>query len=604
MKTLRLFLLLLSPVILYSQEKGYVEPSKLPEVFPHPLFEYAFDKPADTAKWAEMPSGLHASFGSIDDIYYRREVPSLELSLEWSSTAWRGERVSAIIVLWTKDTINQVRLKKSELRNKNGHSISTDNIRLKFVRYVISNYPYESHDSEGSLSNVTGTWLLPDVLENIERMDLPGTTARPVWLSVDIPHNTVPGLYEGKIAVEAEGGINIPLTLKLEVQNATVPEPNDWKFRLDLWQNPWVLAWHNNLELWSEPHKQLLKSHLKLLADAGGKFITTYAIHSPWMDNSYRIEDTMIEWVKKADDTWSFDYTIFDEYVDLAMECGITDAITLYTMIPWKYRVRYIDEKTGDYTWDYWPPESRKFKEFWHLFLDDFRQHLEEKGWFEKTYIGINENPLKDTKATIEVLKSHSPDWKITYAGHWHPELDSLIDDYCSIIDRTPEKDEVRNRKQNGFTSTFYVCTHPNRPNNFTFSPSAENTWMGWMAAAYGYNGFLRWAYDAWTADPLRDTRHTLWPAGDCFLVYPGAKSSIRYERLREGIVDYEKIMILQETLKKKKDTQSKKSLKELEEVLTRFTYETVLEEKARYPVNEGKELLNRLTREIFPSGK
>ena len=74
----------------------------------------------------------------------------------------------------------------------------------------------------------------------------------------------------------------------------------------------------------------LLKQHLKHYADAGGTYITTYGVHSPWSDNSYMIEGGMIEWIKKADGTWAFDYKIFDEYVELAMECGIDEAITLY----------------------------------------------------------------------------------------------------------------------------------------------------------------------------------------------------------------------------------------------------------------------------------
>ena len=32
------------------------------------------------------------------------------------------------------------------------------------------------------------------------------------------------------------------------------------------------------------------------------------------------------------------------------------------------------------------------------------------------------------------------------------------------------------------------------------------------------------------------------WPSGDCFLVYPGNRSSIRFERLRDGIEEYEKV--------------------------------------------------------------
>jgi hypothetical protein len=38
-----------------------------------------------------------------------------------------------------------------------------------------------------------------------------------------------------------------------------------------------------------------------------------------------------------------------------------------------------------------------------------------------------------------------------------------------------------------------------------------------------------------------------LWPAGDTFMVYPGGHSSIRFEKLREGIVDYEKIRLLRD---------------------------------------------------------
>ena len=100
-------------------------------------------------------------------------------------------------------------------------------------------------------------------------------------------------------------------------------------------------------------------------------------------------------------------------------------------------------------------------------------------------------------------------------------------------------------RRRAGKPTTYYVCCNPLRPNTFTFSPPAEAHWLGLYAAAKGYTGFLRWAYDSFTEDPFFDTQHTTWPAGDCFVVYPGARSSIRFERLREGIQDFEKIRIL-----------------------------------------------------------
>ena len=102
------------------------------------------------------------------------------------------------------------------------------------------------------------------------------------------------------------------------------------------------------LQPWSDAHRALLKQHLKLYADAGGKYITTYAVHSPWQDNSYMIEGGMIDWIKRNDGSWAFDYRIFDEYVSLAMEAGINKAITIYTPLPWANRFRYLDERTGN----------------------------------------------------------------------------------------------------------------------------------------------------------------------------------------------------------------------------------------------------------------
>ncbi len=392
------------------------------------------------------------------------------------------------------------------------------------------------------------------------------------------------------------------MEVTIHVQQQTLPAPQDWKFRLDLWQNPWVVASYFHVEPWSEEHKLLLRKHLKLYAQAGGKYITTYAVHSPWSDNSYALEGTMIGWLKTAAGSWRFDYSIFDQYVELAMDAGVREAITIYTPIPWGNRFRYLDEGSGNFITETWSPKSPEFKAIWDVFLSDLKAHLEHKGWFGKTYLGINENPLDLTLAAAKVIKEHSRDWKITYAGDWHPELSSLLNDYSTIITREPGVTNVQDRARNGFTTTYYVCCNPPQPNNFVFSTPVEGRYMGWYAAACGYSGFLRWAYDAWPADPMRDARHTLWPAGDCFLVYPGGNSSIRFEKLREGIVDYEKIRLLRESASRASNESAKKLIENLEEHLSRFIAEPDYT-KRDYDVprmtealTEGKRLLDRLS--------
>jgi hypothetical protein len=47
------------------------------------------------------------------------------------------------------------------------------------------------------------------------------------------------------------------------------------------------------------------------------------------------IEGGMIDWLKRKDGSWKFDYNIFEQYVQLAMSAGIDKAITIYTPVPW-----------------------------------------------------------------------------------------------------------------------------------------------------------------------------------------------------------------------------------------------------------------------------
>ena len=70
-------------------------------------------------------------------------------------------------------------------------------------------------------------------------------------MMVDVPRGTVPGTYKGQVEVRAKGKAPQLLNLEIVVQNQLLPYPKDWKYRLDLWQNPWAVAWYNHVEPWS-----------------------------------------------------------------------------------------------------------------------------------------------------------------------------------------------------------------------------------------------------------------------------------------------------------------------------------------------------------------
>ena len=585
-------------------QPGQIDAGRIPVPQAHGQAEHALDTPSDPAGWASEEAGLHAAFGTTDELYLRSELPSLKgRGQSWSATGWRGERLNAQVLVWSSDALDQIRVTASDLTNVTGQVIDRRHFGISVVRYVVSNFPRGAKGFTCDVNNESA-FLVPDRLEPLERFDLPPRTVRPVWVSCPIPLDAQPGEYRGTLCIQSsKHRTTMPVTIK--VQSLMLPQPQDWQFRLDLWQNPWVVAWFFRVPPWSDEHLALLRKHLRTYADAGGKYITTYAVHSPWSDNSYTLEGAMIEWIKRADGSWTFDYRIFDQYVGLAMQCGIDRAITIYTPLPWGYRFRYLDAASGNHCEEVWPPDSEHFKSVWTAFLDDLKPHLVQRGWLDRTYLGINENPLEHTRAAIQVIKQHSKDWRITYAGDWHPELSALIDDYSAVISREPRREDVRTRSVRGHTTTFYVCCNPPRPNTFVFSAPVESRYLGWHAAAGGYDGFLRWAYDAWPEDPVRDARHRLWPAGDCFLVYPGGYSSIRFEKLREGIVDWEKIRILRSLVSPSSNPNARSFIEQLDAHLSglpldpdysKRDYDVV---KVTEAVRKGVQILEALTDEI-----
>jgi hypothetical protein len=104
-------------------------------------------------------------------------------------------------------------------------------------------------------------------------------------------------------------------------------------------------------------------------------------------------------------------------------------------------------------------------------------------------------------------------------------------------------------------------------------------------------DGYLRWAYNSWTKQPLTDSRFTAWPAGDTYQVYPGPLSSIRFEKLIEGIQDYEKIQILKKEYRNKKQTAK---LNQLEAALQQFKIGSLAKTPAAEMVAKAKGLLNQ----------
>ncbi len=499
--------------------------------------EFADPKPAPAEAWQGVKN-MNFGWGSVDVRYQRNAVPTLEKSV--SLYAWKGERVNAQAVLTTPKAVQSMTVKVSDLKNGK-HTIPASAVKAYFVRYVMSDYFTTKADS----------CLMADRLEPATgSMALDAQTLRPLWLDIRVPQKAESGKYKGTLTATCDGEeMAIPFTV--EVGKRTLPEPSKWKFHLDLWQNPYSVARHYNVPLWSQKHFDLMRPVMTMLAEAGQKIITTSIIKHPWNGQTEHPFESMIGKKKNIDGTWDYNYKIFDMWVEFMMSCGITQQIDCYSLLPWHLMFEYFDEAENCTHQVKLIPGTKEYEDYILPFLKDFAAHLRQKGWFEKTCIAMDERPVEQLEPAYALLNKADKGWKVKGAIHYFgPEQAERMKEISFAYDQPLLPDaQLNSHHAKGNLATFYTCCGPQRPNTFVFSNPAEAAFLCWHAAAAYFDVYLRWAYNSWVNNQLVDARFRTWPAGDCFMVYPGG-SSIRMERLVEGIQDFEKIQILRSELK------------------------------------------------------
>lgn len=570
--------------------------TKKADIFPLGHYEELTDtKPHDSdAAWAKLAQPTQLSWASIDTRYRRLDIPQVKTQNAVSLKAWRGERVNAQALLWTNVDLDDVQITVTDLRSPDA-VIPASALRTNFVRYVMTDEL--NKDGSGCGQRNPADWdssVVADVLDINKTLPVRRNTTQPIWANVWVPQDAKPGNYTAQITVSGKNLKPMSLQLKLQVINRTLPSPQQWTTNLDLWQNPYAVARYYKVPLWSKAHFDAMRPIMKMLADAGQYSITTSIMHKPWNGQTEDHYDSMVTRIKHIDGSWTFDYAVFDRYVEFMMnDVGINRLIACYTMIPWDLRFDYYDEATNRMKFVKAKPGDNAYTEYWGTFLRDFARHLRQKGWFDKTCIAMDERPMKDMQAAIKVIKDADKDYKISLAGIYHDEIERDLYYYCIAYGNDFPPEVLARRRAEGKISTYYTCCTEGFPNTFTFSPPAEAAWMAVHALGGNYDGYLRWSYNSWTRDPLRDSRFRTWAAGDTYCIYPGPRSSIRFERLIEGLQICEKIVQLRKEYTR---TGQKAKLQKLNKMVKKFTPQVVPASKralAAPMVKEIEQLLN-----------
>ena len=224
-------------------------------------------------------------------------------------------------------------------------------------------------------------------------------------------------------------------------------------------------------------------------ADAGQKIITATLMHKPWNGQTEDYFDTMVTWMKRADGTWSFDYTIFDRWVEFMMSVGIDKQINCYSMVPWELSFQYYDQATNSLKFVKTAPGEEAYEEMWVAMLSSFSKHLKEKGWFDICAIAMDERPMEVMQKTLKVIRKADPDFKVSLAGNYHAEIEPDLYDYCIVIGQNfPEEVRLRRVAENKRTN-YYTCCTEAHPNTFTFSDPAEAVWISYYSSKKHLDG-------------------------------------------------------------------------------------------------------------------
>ncbi len=529
MKTIILFLYLFFSCVLMSCTEG------LPKDY--------WSNNEDTAPVEE--ESILGSFESKYKRYYKGQRFENEVNKIWRDTVWKNDRCHKQLVLWSNEKkYTDLSYEVSDLLSGDSR-ISSAAVRLRFPSYVEGD---EKSFVCGEYVN-RNTVLIADALSEEKPVTLSVYDPMKIWITIDTPKNIPAGIYVGNISIKSKGEIKNSFKIELCVVDHVLPDVKDWNFHLDLWQFPFQLASlcnesGNKVEIFSDKYFEMVKPFYLLLADAGQKCITTYI-----KDGAFRDGQSMVKWIKKNDGGWTFDYTNFDKFVYKMIEWGIDSQINCFSLVGWNKNIKYYDESGSLCDLEVEIGED-SYKNIWNSFLNSFYTHLTEKGWFERTVLYMDEINQEQMSKVVAMIKEHNESWKIGLSGS---DIDSSIEaklyDYSTIIGY--------NRSSSNAISTFYTSCSQQYPNSYVTKENnpAEMVWMAWHAKAKNLSGYLRWAYDYWTKpDPL-DIQDGGNASGDFSIIYRTDNtlaskpvSSIRFELLREGIQDFEKIRILNDT--------------------------------------------------------
>lgn len=432
-------------------------------------------------------------------------------------------------------------------------SIPREQIRLFLVHYVLCSAPSSPVGSAGfwpdALAPLTDPFSMAAEFRRAVRN-------RPVWVDVFIPSNANPGDYEGALRVTQHGKPVSEIRLRLKVYGYALPAETHLITYMGLSASR--LARFHDVPPASEQARRLLMRYHQFLYENRME---------PWFNELLEPE------IERAggEIRLRFDRPTYEQYLNRWR----TKRVVLEAA-PARLRRMLEGEPFSE-------PFNRQARSYLAQVADWFRQN----GWLDRLVFNspIDEpntaEQYEETRRWARLVREAAPGvpFLVTEAPvPDRPEWGTLtgfathFSVHGNALNRPDVLEAIRIEQKKGGEITWYISCDQKfpQPNYFIDGPAMDPVLVPWITWRLGLNGVLYWALDFWsqTVDPWLNPNTYLsgffcsggWVLnGEGSLLYPGSRvrrytgqrdvdgpvSSIRFELLREGIEDYERLWML-----------------------------------------------------------
>lgn len=341
---------------------------------------------------AEEPPGLISWTDDGFKRYAQTEAapdePSQSISLEAARNEY--ERGQIVVKSDAQDfTITAVEF--TPLKNADGGQIAVENLAYHFALYEV-NIPTD-HCGMPWEPSMQGKPLyakdsMCDALSNAASISVAKGCNQPIYLEVYVPADTQPGFYEGQVTVKTSLG-DIQKELTVQVYSATVPELEDAGFTYFNWMTDIAQGYYTEWNAFTSYY-----DIEDVNADGTDFTQDFYDILNNWAEiaTDHRQNMVMISTTAlldaanskvDGDGHYTFDWTLFDKYVDVWLNHGVTRLAGIH----FGYHAKDVmlkDDGKGNaaFAWESYSVDQVKYdkaKDNWYRqYLPALAEHLEK----------------------------------------------------------------------------------------------------------------------------------------------------------------------------------------------------------------------------------